>query len=112
MWYIPRMISFNDFKKLDIRIATIRSVGLVEGSKKLYALILSVGEEQRTIVSGIAEYYSPEDLVGKQVPVLLNLEPKEMLGIVSNGMILAADVGGKPVLLHPDKAVPDGSVVR
>ena len=69
------------------------------------------GDEQRQIVSGIAEFYSPEEMVGKLIPVLVNLEPRKFRGVESQGMILAADVEGKPIVLTTEKEVPPGSPV-
>ena len=106
------MITFEDLKKLEIRIGKILSAQRVEGTDKLIELVVDIGVEQRSLVAGIAQWYSSEELIGKLIPVLVNLEPKKMRGITSNGMILAADVEGKPVLLHPDRDVPPGSIVR
>jgi methionyl-tRNA synthetase len=105
-------ITIDDFKRLQIRIATITAAEPVPKSTKLLKLTLDVGGETRTIVAGIAEDYAPDQLVGKQIPVLVNLQPALIRGIVSEGMMLAADVDGKAVLLHPDREVPSGSIVR
>ena len=106
------MINYEDFQKLDIRVATILEAELVPETTKLLKLKVDLGEEQRILVAGIGETYKPEDLVGKQIPILANLEPKIIKGIESNGMILAADVDGKAILLHPDKLVPSGAKIR
>ena len=106
------MISFQDFQKLDIRIGKVTGAGKVEGTDKLVKMDIDFGSEQRQVIAGIADVYSPEDLVGKELPVLLNLEPRKIRGIESQGMILAADAAGKPVLLHPDREVSPGSMVR
>jgi methionine--tRNA ligase beta chain len=106
------MISFDDFQKLDIRIGTILEAERVEGADKLLKLKVDLGEEQRTLVAGIAETYTPEEIVGKQIPILTNLEPKTLRGIESNGMILAVDTGGGVALLHPDKKINNGSKIR
>jgi methionyl-tRNA synthetase len=105
-------ITIDDFKRLQIRIATVTAAEPVPKSTKLLKLTLDVGGETRTIVAGIAEDYAPDQLVGKQIPVLVNLQPALIRGIVSEGMMLAADVDGKAVLLHPDREVPSGSTVR
>jgi methionyl-tRNA synthetase len=105
-------ITIDDFKRLQIRIATVTAAEPVPKSTKLLKLTLDVGGETRTIVAGIAEDYTPDQLVGKQIPVLVNLQPALIRGIVSEGMMLAADVDGKAVLLHPDREVPSGSGVR
>ena len=105
-------ISFDDFKKLDIRIGKIIAAEKVEGTDKLLKLKIDLGNEERQLVAGIAEVYQPEELVGKQIPVLANLEPKKFKGLESQGMILAADDNGRPILLHPEKEIPAGSIVR
>ncbi len=106
-------IAFDDVTKLDIRIATIKSAERVEGTKKLLKLSVDTGSEERTVVSGIAEYYAPEDVVGQQVVLLLNLEPKKIRGVESQGMILMAENSdGELAFVAPDKAFEIGSTVR
>ena len=106
------MISLSDFKKLDIRTGEILEAEKVPDTDKLLRLIVDLGPEKRQIVTGMAEFYDPLYLIGKQVPILTNLEPRKFRGIESRGMILAVDVEGRPVLLHPDEKVPSGSIVR
>ena len=106
------IIDLGVFAKLDLRIGKIENAERIEGSKKLIKLEVYVGDEMRQLVAGIAEDYSPEDLIGKFVPVLANLKPAKLMGVESGGMILAVDFGGKPVLLYPDKEVPAGSRIR
>jgi methionine--tRNA ligase beta chain len=106
------MITFDDFKKLDIRIGKIVAAEKVMGTDKLLKLEIDLGVEKRQLVAGIAESYLPEQLIGREVPVLVNLEPRTIRGIESQGMVLAAGVDGKPVLLHPDSEVPPGSIIR
>lgn len=106
------MITFDDFNKLEIRIGKILSAEKVEGTDKLLKLEIDFGPEKRQIVAGIAETYQPDQIIGREVPVLTNLEPRSIRGVESQGMILAASVDGKPFLLHPDGDVPPGSVVR
>ncbi len=107
------MINFDDFKKIEIKIGTIVSAEKVEGADKLLKLMFDFGgAEPVQILSGIAQYYDPAALVGKQVPVVVNLEPRTLKGQVSNGMMLAVVVEDKPVLLHPDNTVPAGSLIR
>ena len=106
------MITFDDFNKLDIRIATILEAESVPETDKLLKLKIDLGDEQRELVAGIAEDYKPEDIKGKQIPILINLEPKTIKGIESKGMILAVDIEGKAILLHPDKKVDNGSKIR
>jgi len=106
------MISFDDFKKLDIRIGTIKDAAPVEGSGKLLKLTVDLGNEVRTIVAGIAQWFPPNQIIGKQIPILVNLEPRTLKGIESQGMMLAADHEGKAVLLSPDQKIPSGSIVK
>ena len=106
------MISFENFDKLDIRIGTIIEAKTVPNTDKLLKLRIDLGEETRDLVAGIAETYQPEDLKGKQIPILTNLEPKTIKGIESQGMILAIEANGKAVLMNPDKKVPNGSKIR
>ena len=105
-----RNISFEDFQKFDLRVGKIVSVAAIEGTDRLVKLTVDTGGE-RTIVAGIGKEYSAEELAGKSIVVLTNLEPKKLMGVESQGMLLAADVGGKAVLLHPDKYTPAGSKV-
>jgi len=105
------MIKYNDFLKLDIRIGTIIEVFKVENADKLLKLIIDFGFEKRQILVGIAEFYDVSDLVGKQVPALINLEPKKLKGFDSQGMILVADEHGRAILLHPDKEILNGSKI-
>tara|TARA_Y100000310_G_scaffold268360_1_gene280940 strand:+ start:8313 stop:8636 length:324 start_codon:yes stop_codon:yes gene_type:complete len=107
------MITFDDFKKMEIKIGKVVSAEKVPETDKLVKLIFDLGDEKRQIIAGVAEVIdSPADLVGKEMPVLVNLEPKKLRGHDSHGMILAADADGEPVLLHPEKEVPAGSVVK
>jgi methionine--tRNA ligase beta chain len=106
------MINFEDFEKLRIQIGLIVNAEMVEGTDKLLKLQVSFGDEIRQIVSGIAQFYTPEKLVGKQFPFVTNLEPRIIKGIESQGMILAVGVGEKAILLKPLKKVPAGSAVR
>ena len=106
------MITFDDFKRLDIRIGKIIFSEKVTGTDKLLKLEVDFGSEKRQIVAGIAESYEAALLIGKEIPVLMNLEPRSIRGIESQGMILAIDVDGKPVLMRPDKEVPPGSIIK
>ncbi len=106
------MISFDDFKKLDIRIGKIIAAERVQDTEKLLKIEIEVGTEKRQLVAGIAQSYEPDTLIGKEIPVLLNLEPRTIRGVESHGMILAAVMDGKAVLMHPDKEVPPGSIIR
>ncbi len=105
-------VSFSDFKKLDLRVGEIVEAERIEGSRKLVKLIVDLGNERRQLVAGIAEYYVPESLVGKQIVVVTNLQPRKFMGVESQGMLLAAVVGeGRPVLLTPEEKVPPGTPV-
>ena len=104
--------TFDDFQKMDIRVSTILAAEKVAKTKKLLKLTVDTGIDQRTIVSGIAEHFSPEELIGQQVLVLVNLQPRELKGILSQGMILMAeDATGKLRLVQPSEAVKAGSMV-
>ena len=105
-------IIIEDFKKLDIRIGKILSAEPIDGSERLLKLQVDFGEFQRQILSGIAKFYKPEELVGKQCPFLVNLEPRTMMGIESQGMLVAVDVQDNAILLHPDKEMPEGSRIK
>jgi len=104
-------ISYSDFQKMDIKIAKIKSAERVPNTDKLIKMEIDIGDETRQIVAGIGEVYETDDLVDKQIPVLVNLEPRKIKGIESNGMLLAVVVDGKPILLEPDKEVPNGSKI-
>ena len=105
-------IDFEDFTKLDIRIGTILEAEKVTKTKKLLKLKVDVGIDVRTIVSGIAESFSPEEIIGQQVSVLINLSPRKIKGIESNGMILMTDTpDGKLAFVEPEKAVKNGQKV-
>lgn len=107
-------ITIEDFAKLDIRICKILKAEKVEGSDKLLKITLDDGGSERVILSGVAKAYpEPEGLVGRMVPVIVNLAPREMLGQLSNGMMLCpSDENGLPVLLSPISEVRAGSKVK
>ena len=105
------MINFDDFQKLEIKVGTILEAEKIEGADKLLKLLIDLGEEKRTIVAGIAESYRPKSIVGKQVPILTNLEPRVLRGVESQGMILAAVIDEKAILLKPTKKVPNGTKI-
>ncbi|MDE5963733.1 MAG: methionine--tRNA ligase, partial [Alistipes sp.] len=105
-------ISFDDFQKMDIRVSTVLAAEKIAKTKKLLKLTVDTGIDRREIVSGIADRFAPEELVGRRVLVLVNLEPREMKGILSNGMLLMAeDATGALRLLQPDGEVANGAVV-
>src|SRR5207244_2356634 len=96
-------ISFDDFMKVELRVAKVLTAERVPKSNKLIKVTVDVGSEQRTLVAGIAEAYEPEALVGRTVVMVFNLKPAKLMGIESNGMILAASPdGGKPMLVGFD----------
>lgn len=105
-------ISFADFQKLDIRIAKIIKAEEIEEADKLIKLTLEVGDlGERVVVAGIKEWYDPKDLKGRLVPYLANLEPREIRGVTSEGMLLAVSEEGRAVLLHPEKPVSAGEKI-
>jgi tRNA-binding EMAP/Myf-like protein len=123
-------MTIDEFQKMDLRVGTVLTAEGVEGSEKLLKLSVDIGEPRsdlrqdaesvpanagsgtRQILSGIAKSYAPEDLVGKQVVVIANLEPRMMMGFESQGMILAANgESGEPVLLMPLREVPPGAKI-
>ena len=106
------MITFDDFLKLELRVGTVVSARKVEGADKLIALEIDLGTETRQIVAGMAEYLAPEHFVGKQIPLIANLPPRKIRGLESQGMVLAADIAGRPILLHPESPVPPGCMIR
>jgi methionyl-tRNA synthetase len=106
-------VSFDDFSKIDIRTATILEAEKVPKTTKLLKLKIDTGLDVRTIVSGIAEYYNPEDIIGKQISVIANLEPRKIKGIESKGMILMAeDKDGRLVMVSPEGPVGNGATVK
>ncbi|MDQ5981456.1 MAG: tRNA-binding protein [Patescibacteria group bacterium] len=106
------IINFEEFKKLDMRIGIIKTAEKKEGSEKLLVLNIEIGEETRQILSGIAKFYSPEELIGKRVLVLCNLAPRMIMGLESQGMLLCAvDKEDKVALLNPDKEFPSGTII-
>jgi methionyl-tRNA synthetase len=106
-------ISIDDFMKVELRVAKVLGAERVPKSNKLLKLVVDAGTEQRTIVAGIAEAYEPETLVGRTVVVVFNLKPAKLMGVESNGMVLAASPdGGKPTLLGFEEAPAPGTRVR
>ena len=120
------MINFEEFKKVDLRVGTVLEASRVEGSEKLLKLIIDLGPEsaslitenpstplraRRQIISGIGKAYAPEALIGKQIALVVNLEPRMMMGLESQGMVLAAGSETGPVLLFPEKPVPPGAQI-
>ncbi|MCX7919264.1 MAG: methionine--tRNA ligase subunit beta [bacterium] len=106
------MITYDDFMKLDIRVGKVVAAEKVAGADKLLLLKIDLGNEIRQVVAGIAQQYTPDQLIGKDMVLLANLEPRTIRGVESNGMILAATVNGAPVILTTEKPVPPGSTVK
>ena len=115
-WFIGKTVDeakglFEEFQRLDLRVGTVRGAEAIPGSKKLIKLEVDIGEE-RTVVAGIAGHYAADDLVGKQVVIVANLAPAKLMGVESNGMILAAEDKSGVHLLIPDVETDPGSRVR
>jgi methionyl-tRNA synthetase len=106
-------ITYDEFKKLDLRIAEIKAVEEIAGADKIYKLQIDLGGEQRELVAGIKLHYQPAELIGKKVVVLANLEPRAIRGVTSHGMLLAASNEDKSavVLLTVEKDIPSGAKV-
>jgi methionyl-tRNA synthetase len=108
----PR-ITIDDFMKVELRVAKVLEAEAIPKSKKLVKLKVDTGRDQRTIVAGIAEAYQPEQLVGRTIVIVANLQPAKLMGVESNGMVLAGSPdGGQPVLVAFDQEVPAGARVR
>lgn len=105
-------ISFNDWKKLDIRVGKVLEVKDHPEADKLYVLKVDFGEFEKWIVSGLREHYTKEEVEGKKFCFIVNLEPKTLIGVKSEGMVLAAVEKDKVVLLEPDKDISEGSKVE
>lgn len=104
-------IVFDEFSKIELRAGTILEAARVEKADKLLKLVVDLGYETRTILSGIAQHFQPDQLIGKQVSVVVNLAPRKMRGIESQGMILMAGGGDQLVFISPDAKVPDGTPI-
>ncbi|MDP2671002.1 MAG: methionine--tRNA ligase subunit beta [bacterium] len=105
-------ISFEEFQKLDLKVGKVISAEPIEGSSKLLKLKVDFGLENRQILSGIAEFYKPEELINKNFVFITNLESRKMMGLQSQGMILCADVAGRAVCLSPVDNVPAGTPIH
>ena len=105
-------ISYDDFTKLDLRVAKILKIEKIPGKTKIVKGEIDLGYETRNVIIGGAEFYEPDDLVGKTVIVVANLEPKKMAGVESNAMLLAADINDKPFWLTVDSEVPSGTKIK
>lgn len=106
------MISIDDFKKVELKTANVLAAEAVIGSDKLLKLSIDLGGETRQIISGIGRQYSPESLVGRRIVVVANLEPRMIMGLESQGMIVAASDGDNVSILTPDKEIAPGSSIK
>ena len=105
-------ITIDEFARMDLRVALVKSAEKIKGADRLLKLEVELGEETRTIVAGIAQHYTPESLVGKSVVIVANLAPVKLRGVTSKGMILAASEGEDLGILTVDREVPPGSRVK
>lgn len=105
-------ITYDDFAKLDLRIAKIISTEKILGKSRIIKGVIDLGEERREVIIGGAEYYQPEELIGRTVVVIANLEPRKIAGFESNAMLLAADVNDKPFWLTVKEEVPLGTKIK
>ena len=105
-------ISYDDFSKLELRVAKITSTEKIPEKSRIIKGTISLGNEERVVIIGGAQFYEPEDLIGKTVIVVTNLEPKKMAGVESNAMLLAADIDDKPFWLTVDEDVPEGTKIK
>ena len=105
-------ISYDDFSKLDLRVAKIISTEKIPEKSRIIKGTISLGTEERDVIIGGAQFYDSEDLIGKTVIVVVNLEPKKMAGVKSSAMLLAADIDDKPFWLTVDNDVPEGTKIK
>ncbi|PGL70755.1 methionine--tRNA ligase [Bacillus sp. AFS055030] len=105
-------ITIDDFFKVQLKVAEVKEAGAIKGAKKLLKLQLDLGNESRQVVSGIAEYYKPEDLIGRKVICVTNLKPVKLRGELSEGMILAGSIEGKLSLATIDQSLPNGTIIK
>lgn len=113
------MINFEDFKKIELRVAKILGAERIEGSEKLLKLQLDAGDKDeaglsavRQVIAGIGKVYAPENLIGREIVIVANLEPRKLMGLESQGMLLAASDKQGPVFLMPEHEVPPGSGIK
>jgi methionine--tRNA ligase beta chain len=107
-----KQISIEQFFEVDLRVAKILSAEKVENADRLFKLMVDVGGEQRPLVAGIAQAYEAESLIGKLIIVVTNLEPARIRGVDSQGMLLAADLDGRPILATFEEQVPPGTKIH
>lgn len=106
------VITYDDFAKVELKVAKIKEAVRVEKSEKLIKLQLELGDEKRQIVAGIGKAYGPEELIGKEIIIVANLAPRALMGVESHGMLLAAGGAENPVLLTPEKEIESGAKVK
>lgn len=106
------MITYDDFTKLELKVATILSAEQITGSDKLLKLRVSLGEEERQIIAGLGKSYEPESLIGRQIIIIANLEPRTLMGLESQGMLLAADSPDGPIIISPNQEVAPGAKIK
>ena len=106
------MITIEEFAKVELRVATIKAVEPHPNADRLFVLKIDLGAEERQLVAGIRAHYSAEELVGKQIVVVANLQPATLRGVESQGMLLAASDGEKVIVLSPEKPIAPGAKVR
>ncbi len=106
------MITFNDFKKMEMKVGTVKKVEELLNSKKLIRMQVDIGGTLKQVVAGIKGYYKPEELQGKQFVFVTNLEPAKLMGELSEIMVLAAVKGDKVVLVKPEKEIENGAVIE
>jgi methionyl-tRNA synthetase len=109
---ILSQISIEDFARVQMRVGQVMEAEKIEGSRKLIKLKVDIGTEVRQVVAGIAEAYEPASLVNRKVVIVANLKPARLMGVESNGMIVAASIDGKPVLATFTEDVPNGSLLK
>lgn len=105
-------IAYDEFKKIELKVAKVLEAKRVEGSDKLLQLKVDLGGEWRQIIAGIGKVYDLADLPGRQIIIVANLEPRQLMGLESQGMLLAVDSPEGPILLCPDKKAPSGSNIK
>lgn len=111
--YLCIMITFAEFQKIELKVGKVKNVEEVEGLDRIYKLEIDLGEKKpRTILAGVKEHFQPYELLGKNVVVVANLEPKDVRGTLSEGMLLAAEVDGRPILLVPEEEVKPGTLIH
>ena len=109
---VPLYATIEDYQKLGLKVAEIVTAEQIKGSRRLVQMLVDLGVERRTLVAGIAEAYKPEELIGRQIVVVTNLKPAKLMGVESNGMLLAASLDGRPILLSLPEKVPNGTIVK